>query len=408
MNIKTMNQYEKQLPRNIQKKKCPQCGFENNLSTIYCQNCDYRLVSVYHPTQKALSIPWSIIPLFFLLFLSGGLIFVWRKNAISLKQASIENFIVTSRSPKKDVKDAQIEQASPLTFYNSMKEVKNVPQGVFFYSGAIASAALRSQTILREMSKAQPQFHLSYIDPLNVPPDSEIGIKMVIDGQLSFAQSFRPLKQSEYDAANSRGFKLRQVPIAITGVAFYTNSDIKLPGISLIQVNKIYDGELTNWQQLGGPNLPIIPVVQTPDVNTASSFLLQGLPEQSKRFSSQVKTVRDTTSAIRMVASTPGAIAYGAQPLVVGQRTIRLLGLAKGNSRSYVQPMTTFGAVNKQVLLDGTYPLIRRIFVVFREDGHLDELAGKAYVDLLLSTEGQRLIEEVGYLPIRVIENISF
>ena len=259
MNIKTMNKYEKQLPRNIQKKKCPQCGFENNLSTIYCQNCDYRLVSVYHAPQKSFSIPWSMVPLFFLLFLSGGLIVVWHKNAISLKQASIENFIVTPRPQDSTARNNKVDTSLRLNFYNSMEEVRNVPQGVFFYSGAIASAALRSQSILREMSQAQPQFHLSYIDPLDVPPDSEIGIKMVIDGQLSFAQSFRPLKQSEYDSANSRGFKLRQVPIAISGVAFYTNAKVKLPGISLAQIKKIYSGDLTNWQQLGGPNLPIIP-----------------------------------------------------------------------------------------------------------------------------------------------------
>ena len=403
-----MNKYERQLPKNIHKKKCPQCGFENNLSTIYCQNCDYRLVPLYHPPQKSLSIPWSIIPLFFLLFLSGGLILFWRKNAISLKQASIENFIVTSNPQEATFREARNNNNKYPKFYDSMEEVKDVPQGVFFYGGSIASAGLRSHRIISEMVKSQPQFHLSYIDPLNSPPDSEIGIQMVIDGQLSFAQSFRPLNQSEYDLANSRGFKLKQVPVAISGIAFYTHADIKLPGISLAQIAKIYTGELTNWKQLGGPNLPIVPVSQTPDAKASTSFLLQRMPNELRLFSSSVKVVRDTTSAIRKVASTPGAISYGAQPLVVGQRTIRLLGLARGNSKNYVQPMTAFGAVNKQTLLDGSYPLIRRIFVVFREDGHLDELAGKAYVDLLLSTEGQRLIEEVGYLPIRVIENISF
>lgn len=403
-----MNKYDKQLPKNIQKKKCPQCGFENNLKDIDCQNCDYRLTPVYFLPQKSWTISWSIVPLFFLLVLSGGLIFMWRKNAIALKQASIENFIITSSSPKSSTENNQNNANENLQFYDSMEEVKNVPQGVFFYGGAIASAGLRSRSIVKEIAQSQPQFHLSYIDPLNVPPDSGVGIKMVIDGRLSFSQSFRPLRQSEYELANSRGFKLRQVPVALSGIAFYTSLDVRLPGISLAQVKKIYRGELTNWQQLGGPNLPIVPVIQNPDDNAATSFLLQGISEELKSFSTNVKVVRDTTAAIRMVASTPGAISYGAQPLVVDQRTIRLLGLARGNSQNYVQPMTAFGAVNKQALLDGSYPLIRRIFIVYREDGHLDELAGKAYVDLLLSTEGQTLIEKVGYLPIRIIGNISF
>jgi phosphate transport system substrate-binding protein len=45
--------------------------------------------------------------------------------------------------------------------------------------------------------------------------------------------------------------------------------------------------------------------------------------------------------------------------------------------------------------------LIRRIFVIVREDGAIDQLAGKAYVNLLLSQEGQALIDKAGYLPIR-------
>jgi phosphate transport system substrate-binding protein len=102
-----------------------------------------------------------------------------------------------------------------------------------------------------------------------------------------------------------------------------------------------------------------------------------------------------------MVAATPGAIGYGSQPLVVNQRTIRPLGLAKGKSNNYVQPMTSTGAVNLQALVDGSYPLIQRIFVIFRDDGELDQLAGRAYANLLLSKEGQLLIDEAGYLPIR-------
>ena len=78
-----------------------------------------------------------------------------------------------------------------------------------------------------------------------------------------------------------------------------------------------------------------------------------------------------------------------------------MLGLAKGESKNYVQPITPYGTVNKQALLDGTYPLTRRIFVVIREDGELDELAGRAYVNMLLSSEGQKLVDKAGYLPIR-------
>ena len=282
-----------------------------------------------------------------------------------------------------------------------MAQVSNVPQGAFFYSGAMGSAGIRSQVIREDIAEAQPQFKITYQDPLLVPPDSGTAIQMVIDGSVSFAESFRPLKQSEYDLARSRGFELKQVPVATSAVAFYVNPELDIPGLSLDQIEAIYSGRVTNWKQLGGPDLPIVPVNQDPDADASTSFLLQGLPGSEKRFGNNIEIVRDTTSAIRRVARTPGAIGYGAQPLVANQSTIEPIGLAARGSQDYIQPVKDSGAINQQPILDGSYPLIRRVFVILREDGEIDELAGRAYVNLLLSQQGQELINEAGYLPVR-------
>jgi phosphate transport system substrate-binding protein len=95
------------------------------------------------------------------------------------------------------------------------------------------------------------------------------------------------------------------------------------------------------------------------------------------------------------------AIGFGTQALVVPQRSIRSIGVAKGRSRNYIQPMISDRQINKMVLQDGTYPVMQRVFVVVRQDDTLDELAGIAYANLLLSEKGQILIDRAGYLPIR-------
>jgi phosphate transport system substrate-binding protein len=133
------------------------------------------------------------------------------------------------------------------------------------------------------------------------------------------------------------------------------------------------------------------------------SLLLQGLPSQQQRLGKNVKIVRDTTAAIRTVARHPGSIGYGTQALVANQKTIRLLGLAKWRSRDYILPATANRQPNKKALHDESYPLIQRIFVVIRQDGTLDELAGVAYANLLLLQKGQASVERVGYLPIRAM-----
>ena len=396
-NDKTMNSQEKKPTNKTQTKICPDCGFaENPLEANHCLQCN-RPLDVGNKTNKTSSAMWSRLPLLLLLLVSAGLAILWRKNSVSLQQAT-ENALTTTTSTR--VLEETANYASGLQLKDSLTEVTDVPQGVFFYGGAMASAGIRSENFLAQITKAQPQFKITYEDPLLVPPDSGKGIEMVIDGTISFAESFRPITQAEYDLARSRGFTLKQVPVATSAIAFYVNPQVDIPGLSLEQVAQIYSGQLTNWKQLGGSDLPIVPVSQDPDAQASNSFLLQGMADSNKKFGDGVKVVRDTTNAIRQVAQTPGAIGYGAQPLVVTQNTVRPIGLSK-SGQDYIQPETSSKEVNKQAILDGSYPLIRRIFVVLREDGEIDELAGRAYVNLLLSEEGQTSIDKAGYLPIR-------
>jgi phosphate transport system substrate-binding protein len=285
---------------------------------------------------------------------------------------------------------------------SAMREVLNVPDGQFFYGGTMAAAAMRSPKVVENILQSHPEFRLRYADPLSVAPDSQTGIRMVINGDLSFAESQRSLRETEYAQAQSRGFTLKQVPVALTGIVFFTHPDLQIAGLSLSQLQAIYTGEITNWQEVGGPDLPIVPVSQDQtEKGSTIALLMEGLPPEHQRLGDTIKLVRDNTAAIRDVAKIPGAIGYGIQAVTVGQRTIRLIGIAKGNSKNYIQASTPDGQINREVIRDGTYPLIQRIFVIIRQDGTLDELAGVAYANLLLSKEGQQLVDTAGYQPIR-------
>ncbi len=57
--------------------------------------------------------------------------------------------------------------------------------------------------------------------------------------------------------------------------------------------------------------------------------------------------------------------------------------------------------VNTEVIQSGKYPLTRRLVVVVKQDGQIDQQAGEAYAHLLLTTQGQELIEKAGLVPIR-------
>ncbi|NEQ27093.1 MAG: hypothetical protein F6K28_50405, partial [Microcoleus sp. SIO2G3] len=238
-----------------------------------------------------------------------------------------------------------------------------------------------------------------YTEPKDGKPGGKKGVAMLINGQLSFTHYGTSLEEEHYSKAKERGFQLKQVPFGLDALVFFTHPNIAIPGLSVEQLQDIYQGKLTNWKQVGGPDLPIVPFVRDPKVTNLLNDLLGKDVEQ---ISSKVQFVRDYTEAIRKVASTPGGISFGGNAVIGGQRTIRPLAVAKVNSKEYVQPLIEDGKrINGAAIRDGSYPMTRRRFVVFRLDGTVDQLAGEAYVNMLLSKEGQQIVEKAGFIPVR-------
>ncbi|HYO05791.1 MAG TPA: substrate-binding domain-containing protein, partial [Phototrophicaceae bacterium] len=144
-------------------------------------------------------------------------------------------------------------------------------------------------------------------DPIPHKHGSAIGIKMLLAGQLSFAQSSRPIKETELKQAQQQGFILSQIPVAIDGIAFYVNPQVSIPGLTLNQIRDIFTGKINNWKQVGGPDLPIIPFNRNPQYSGTGDFIKTKVLAGAK-FSSNVRQVETTTDSIRLVAKIPGGI----------------------------------------------------------------------------------------------------
>lgn len=366
---------------------CKRCGYDANLANaLQCEICGFSLQDKKLSTKLA-KLHYGALGALTVLLAGAGGYFFWQQKIIP--HSAIPN-LKQSRP---------FSQSSDIKFYSSMKEVPDVPQGLFSYGGAFLFAVLASNGMNDSITQTHPHFQLRYTEPLNQKPGSGTGIEMLTKKQLSFAQSGRPLKAEEYAGAKKRGFTLEAVPVAIDGVAFFSHPQLRLPGLSLDQVQGIFTGTITNWREIGGPDLAIVPV--SLDLKTTSTLqvLLEGLKKPT--LSPDAKIVRDYTAAIRTVAATPGAISYASAPSVKEQKSVHLLSLAPAKSQQYVQVLTSDKQVNASAFRDGSYPFTRRLFTVIRRDGTFEEKAGVAYTNLLLTPEGQAIIEKAGFVAIR-------
>ncbi|WP_026731270.1 PstS family phosphate ABC transporter substrate-binding protein [Fischerella sp. PCC 9605] len=330
--------------------------------------------------------------------IAGG--FWWFNNKISFNFNQVTKPQPTNSNP---------DTTKPESSGNTFASVQNVPTGLFNYGGSTSWAPLRL-TVDSAIQAARPEFRLRYVEPSSVTPGSGTGIHALIDGQLAFAQSSRPILDEELNRAKQRGFTLQQIPIAIDGLAVAVNPNLNISGLTVDQLRSIYTGQINNWSELGGPNIPIKTYSRRiSDGGTVELFVQDILGGQA--FSSNVEFVSTTTQALQKVAASPGGIYYASAPEVVPQCSIKPLPLGRRQGQyippyqePFVLPSECPGKRNKlniEAFQSGKYPITRNLFVVVKQNSQTEQQAGVAYANLLLTEQGQELISQAGFVKIR-------
>ncbi|MBD2326791.1 PstS family phosphate ABC transporter substrate-binding protein [Alkalinema sp. FACHB-956] len=290
-----------------------------------------------------------------------------------------------------------------------LSAVKDVPSGQFRYGGSTSWAPIRL-SVDSALQTARSEFRLSYVNPSGEAASTSSGIKMLLNRQIEFAQTSRPVNTKEQQQAQQLGLNLLEIPVAIDGLAVAVNPSLNVPGLTLDQLKAIYTGQLTNWQAVGGPNLPIVPLSRKPGSGGTVDLFMESVLGGGS-FSPGVQFVDTTTQALQRLGATAGSIYFASAPEVVPQCTIKPLPLGRAAGQfvpPYREPLIDSSQcpaqrnqLNHQAFQNGDYPLTRNLYVVFKQDGQRSQQVGQAYANLLLSGQGQGLLEQTGFVRIR-------
>lgn len=301
----------------------------------------------------------------------------------------------------------QVLQSNPES--NTFAQVRNVPSGLFSHGGSTTWASIRRE-VDPLIQTAQPQFRLRYTDPTTGAPGTTSGIKMLLNNQLAFSESSRSIKPEEHQQAQHLNITLKEIPVAIDGIAIAVNPNLNIPGLTLAQLKDIYTGKITNWQQVGGPELAIIPYSRRLEEGGTIQFFEENVLEKEK-FAANVQFIPRTTQALQEVAKNRGGIYYASAPEIVGQCGVKPLPVGHKSAHlipPYALPFVSLeqcpqqrNQINAAAFQSGEYPITRRLFVIVKQNGQSDQLAGETYVNFLQTDQGQKLITKAGFVTIR-------
>jgi phosphate transport system substrate-binding protein len=223
---------------------------------------------------------------------------------------------------------------------------------------------------------------------------SGTGIAGLINGTVDIANASRKIKPEEMEAAQANGITPVEHVVARDAIAVVVHPSNPVDRLTLQQISDIFSGRITNWSEVGGEDRPIVLLSRESNSGTHVYFLEQvvrlGDPDNTTLFSPETLLMPSSEGISAEVRQNPNAIGYdGLGYVTPDQKTI---AVARDPRGPFVLP--TVETVN-----DGTYPIARDLYMytVGEPEGVIAD-----YLAWIRSPEGQKIVKELGFVPLRI------
>jgi phosphate transport system substrate-binding protein len=216
---------------------------------------------------------------------------------------------------------------------------------------------------------------------------SGVGIAALLDGTTDIAMSSRSMKMSEKLKLQEAGKAFKETIIAYDALAVVVNPANKLSQLTREQLEGIFTAKIKNWKEVGGDDMPIVVYSRESSSGTFEFFKEHVL--NNKSYAASCLMMPATGAIIQSVSQTKGAIGYVGLAYV--EKDVKAIKVSYDKGKTYISP-TMENAKNK------TYPVVRPLFYYYPTK---IETKVKPFINYILSAEGQKTVEEVGYVPLK-------
>ena len=217
---------------------------------------------------------------------------------------------------------------------------------------------------------------------------SGTGIAALLNGTTDICSSSREMQQKEKDDAKGKNINPVEKTIAYDGIAIVVNPDNPIKEITLEQLKKIYTGATTNWKELGGPDQPITALSRESSSGTYVFFQEHVLNKEN--YAPTVKLMPATSAIVQSVTSDKWSIGYVGLGYTKDAQ-VKVVGVKKDANSGAVMP-------SHETVLDKSYPIARALYLYFNGEPSDNN---KAFLEFALSPEGQKIVEDTGYITLK-------
>ncbi|MDP8258852.1 MAG: PstS family phosphate ABC transporter substrate-binding protein [Candidatus Aadella gelida] len=217
---------------------------------------------------------------------------------------------------------------------------------------------------------------------------SGTGIAALMNSQCDIADASRNMKPKEISRATSLGITPKRVVIAMDGLSVIVNGKNSVTKLTMDEIGKIFRGEVTNWSDIGGDNIPITLYGRQSNSGTFVFFrdvVLKG------DYSARMKRMNGNSQIVEAVRHDKSGIGYVGVGYVKEATDLNVVSVAAHAGADYASPL------NAEEVKSGKYPIARPL------NQYINGTPTEAVRDFLLfeiSSEGQEIVENAGFFPI--------
>ncbi len=216
---------------------------------------------------------------------------------------------------------------------------------------------------------------------------SGVGLSALVEGTTDIAQASRRIKFDEKQKLQEAGNTAKEVIIAYDALAIVVNPANKVTNLTREQLEGIFTGKITNWKEVGGEDMKIVPYSRETSSGTYEFFKESVL--KNRNYMNGIMSMPATGAIIQSISQTKGGIGYVG--LAYLNNSVKAVHVSYDKGATYTEPSVA-NAKN------GTYPIVRPLYYYYLAKS---EAAVKPFIDYVLSAAGQKTVSEIGFITVK-------
>ncbi|MEA3412636.1 MAG: PstS family phosphate ABC transporter substrate-binding protein [Pseudomonadota bacterium] len=227
---------------------------------------------------------------------------------------------------------------------------------------------------------------------------SGTGFHAMLLGTVDLVNASRRMGTEEAERAQALGMNPVEHIVGYDALAVYLHKDNPLKSITYSQLAQIFGrgGEIRNWSDLGVevPGCKGQEIVRVGRQSSSGTYVYfrSAIMKNQGRYDLGILDMLSSKDVVQMVEKTPCAIGYSG--LAYATPRVNMACVAEGETAACVVPSIASAS-------DKSYPIARPLFV-YSKQAPIDEI--KSYLDWILGNEGQCILKNTGYAPVRAVE----